>query len=301
MYVQPLDAPGAGAVSAPLGNAEGNGTLFSGGTPPPAGDNVTRFVPPWFNQSAGSSQGLFTPLLGMLQQMMQMLSSLMGYGCNGSSGNGVGCQPYGNERYFQNATGSSEGDPHLSFKGENWNNMGSQPNLLNSNSIPGGFRISTQATAPNGKGVTWNRSATVTLNNGATTVGLNKDGQAEITSFGRELSIAPGQTVRLCDGDSVTREQNGSLQILARNGDGGSIETTLSATGRGVNVDVSAHNVDLGGTLVNGYDRRRDGAHDPDPIPVDPPIAYDPIATPIGPPVVPPIEPQPPSTPYPGL
>ncbi|MBV8198159.1 MAG: hypothetical protein JO263_08485 [Candidatus Eremiobacteraeota bacterium] len=300
MYVQPLDTPGAGAVSPPLGNAGGNGSLFAGGTAAAAGDNVTRFVPPWFNQGAGASpQSVFTPLLGMLQQLMQMLSSLVGYGCNGSPGyggspgNGLGCQPYGGQQYFQNATGSSEGDPHLSFKGEHWNNMGTQPNLLNSNSIAGGFRISTQATAPNDKGVTWNRSATVTLNNGATTVSLNRAGQPEISSYGREISIAPGQTVQLGDGESVTRGQNGSLQILAQNCDGGSIQTTLSANGRGVNVDVSAHNVDLGGTLVNGYERRRDGEADGDPIPVDPPIAYNPISNPIGPPIVPPIEPQP--------
>ncbi|MBV9232625.1 MAG: hypothetical protein JO030_01170 [Candidatus Eremiobacteraeota bacterium] len=301
MYVQPLDAPGAGALSAPTGNAQGNGTLMAGGMAPAAGDNVTRFVPPWFNQGAGGSpQTFFTPLMGMLQQLMQMLSSLLGYGCNGSSGNGLGCPPYGNQQYFHNATGSSEGDPHLSFKGEHWNNMGSQPNLLNSNSIAGGFRISTQATAPNERGVTWNRSATVTLNNGGTTVSLNRGGQPEISSFGRDISIACGQTLQLGDGESVTRQENGSLQILARNSEGGSIETTLSANGRGVNVDVSAHNVDLGGTLVNGYDRRRDGEGDRDPIPVDPPIAYGPVATPVQPPIVPPLDPSPVNL-YPGL
>jgi hypothetical protein len=43
----------------------------------------------------------------MLQQLMQMLQSLTGSGgCNG-------------ERFFQNATGSSDGDPHLSFNGQN--------------------------------------------------------------------------------------------------------------------------------------------------------------------------------------
>lgn len=310
MYVQPLDTPGAGGLSPAVGNAGGNGSLFAAGPAPAAGDNVTRFVPPWFNDGSGaSSQSMFAPILGMLQQLMQMLSSLVGYGCNGSTGNGLGCPPYGGQQYFQNATGSSEGDPHLSFRGEHWNNMGSQPNLLNSNSIQGGFRLSTQATAPNDKGVTWNRSATVTLNNGATTVGLNREGQPQITSYGRDISIARGQTVQLGDGESVTREENGSLQVLARNCDGGSIETTLSANGHGVNVDVSAHNVDLGGTLVNGYERRRDGNGEPipvdppvayNPIPVDPPVAYNPISNPIGTPIVPPLEPQPIGS-YPGM
>ncbi len=96
----------------------------------------------------GSVQGLFGPLMGMLQQLMQMLQSLMGYGCNapygssscppygnfgappsgnfGAPPNGNGgcppygnepCPPYGNERFFQNASGASDGDPHLSFNG----------------------------------------------------------------------------------------------------------------------------------------------------------------------------------------
>jgi hypothetical protein len=71
-------------------------------------------------------QGLFGPLMGMLSQLMQMLQSLMGYGGStspfGSNGgcppNGNGsCAPYGNEQFFQNATGGSQGDPHLSFNG----------------------------------------------------------------------------------------------------------------------------------------------------------------------------------------
>jgi hypothetical protein len=41
----------------------------------------------------------------------------MGYGCNGPY-SGPNCPPSGNERYFQNASGSSEGDPHLSFNGQ---------------------------------------------------------------------------------------------------------------------------------------------------------------------------------------
>lgn len=147
MYVQPLDGSLApNSLAAPAGGAEAEGTLFAGAAPAP-GDNISRFVPPSLNDGAaeaqygegygGSSslQGLFGPLMGVLQQLMQMLQSLMGYGCGsqyGSSGcppngnpgcppNGnPGCPPYGNERYFQNASGSSQGDPHLSFDGQKW-------------------------------------------------------------------------------------------------------------------------------------------------------------------------------------
>jgi hypothetical protein len=164
------------------------------------------------------------------------------------------------------------------YCGAKWTNMASQRDLLNSNSIPGGFQISTQTTPPNGKGVTWNQSATIALNNGATTVSLNNQGQPTIDSYGRSISIARGQTVQLGNGESVTCEQNGSLRVCATNDMGGRIDTTLTAEGRGVNVDVAAHNVDLGGALVNGFDQR--GDRDPDPIP-------QPISGPISNPIIP--------------
>jgi hypothetical protein len=132
MYVQPLDGPlGPNSLSAPNGSAQGEGALSQGALAPAAGDNISRFVPPWYNGTAtatpyadgygnsGSLQGMFGPLMGVLQQLMGMLQSLMGYGCNApySGGN---CPPGGNERYFQNATGASDGDPHLSFNGQKW-------------------------------------------------------------------------------------------------------------------------------------------------------------------------------------
>jgi hypothetical protein len=284
MFVQPLDGPvGQNSLPATTGNAQTEGALFQGGGTATAGDNISRFVPPWFNEggtaaayaggygSDGSAQGMFGPLMGMLQQLMQMLQSLMGYGRNTPYG-GSNC-PGGNERYFQNANGSSEGDPHLSFDGQHWNAMGSQPDLLNSDSFAGGFQISTKATTPNQNGVTWNRSATISLNNGATTVEMNDKGDPEITSYGQQISIARGQTLQLGDGESVTYEQNGALRVCAQNGMGGRIDTTLTQQGSGVNVDVTAHDVDLGGALVDGFERRPE----PGPGPVSGPIISNPI------------------------
>jgi hypothetical protein len=287
MYVQPLDGSlGANSLGSLGGNAEGEGALFAGTAAPQAGDNISRFVPPWLSDGAAASQnaeassnapslqGLLGPLMGVLQQLMQMLQSLMGYGggsgacppygnngtCPPYGGNGAcppygnngTCQPYGNERFFQNADGSSHGDPHLSFNGSKWTSMASQPDLLNSDSIPGGYRISTQATPENAKGVSWNRSATIALNNGATTISMNNNGRASITNNGQSLSIAPGQTLGLGNGESVTCEQNGTLRVTAQNGSGGQITTTLTAKNNGVDVGVTAHDVDLGGALVNG-------------------------------------------------
>ncbi len=303
MYVQPFDGSlNPSPLATPGSNAEAEAALLQGSGTASAGDNISRFAPPWSNDgsvtagygggyaNAGSWQGLFGPLMGVLQQLMQMLGSLMGYGCTGSSGS-PGCPQYGNERFFQNANGASSGDPHLSFNGAHWNNMSSQPDLLNSDSFAGGFRISTQVTPADGKGVTWNQSATVSMNGGATTVSMNDRGDASITSYGQQLSIAKGQTLQLGNGESVTYEQNGSLQVSAQNGFGGRIETTLTPQGKGVNVDVTAHDVDLGGALVNGYERQ-DG---------DPALVSGPSSGTIGGPVPTPIPgPYPVPTPIPG-
>lgn len=279
MYVQPLDGSASpNSVAAPGESTEGATGLLQGTSLPVAGDDISRFVPPWLNENAGDSPygtgygtsgsvlGLFGPLMAMLQQLMQMLQSMMGYGCNAPYGSG-NCQSYGRERYFQNATGSSDGDPHLSFNGARWDSMASQPNLLNSNSFPGGFQISTQTTPPNGKGVTWNQSATIALNNGATTIAMSNQGVPSITSFGQSISIARGQTVQLGDGESVSYQENGALRIGDENGSGGRIDTTLTPQGNGVNVDVTAHYVDLGGTLVKGF---MPPISTPEPVSTDP-------------------------------
>jgi hypothetical protein len=282
MYVQPFEGSlGANSLSSLPGNAQEGGTLFQGPNPPAAADNISRFVPPWLNEGSAAApygelpysgaglQGLFGPLMGMLTQLMQMLQSLMGYsgvtspyggGTSPYGGGNGGCAPHGAERFFQNATGSSEGDPHLSFNGSRWNSMSSQPDLLNSDSFAGGYQISTQVTQPNGRGVTWNHSATVSLNNGATKVSLNNDGDATIASYGQSVNVVPGQTIDLGDGESVTCNRDGSLRITAENAEGGRLTTTLTAKGPGVDVDVTAHDVDLAGALVNGSEPNLNGS-----------------------------------------
>jgi hypothetical protein len=228
-----------------------------------------------YQNGSGYQYGMFGPLASMMQQLMSMLSQFMGgssfgtglgsyggygngsYGGYGGCGNGYsngtgGCSPYGNEQYYGTAQGQSIGDPHLEFNGQTWDNMGSQPDLLNSTSIPGGYNLSTQATAINAQGKAYNQSATVTLNNGATSITLDNAGNATISQYGQTSSIADGQTIQLGNGQSVTRNQNGSLSILSQGYGGGSISTTLTDHGQGVNVNVNAQNVELGGYLVNG-------------------------------------------------
>jgi hypothetical protein len=256
MYVQPFEGPlGPNPLASFAGLGESENALAQAFAPgAETGDAISRLVPPWLSQGAmqnPAQTALFGPLPGLMQQMMQMLQWMMSSLQGAPYGSGASCTAPGNEQFFGSASGASQGDPHLSFNGNKWNSMASQPDLLDSDCIPGGLRVSTQVTPPNAKGVAWNRSATVSLNNGATTVSLDRDGQATIQNLGQNVAVAPGQTVSLGNGASVTRNANGSLSVVAQNGSGGQITTTLGVNGQGVDVSVSAQNVDLGGTLVN--------------------------------------------------
>jgi hypothetical protein len=295
MSIQPLEGSlgstplspftGIGGGANPLAQDSVSGT--------PSGDAISRMVPPWLANSMSNpvQTAMFGPLPGLLQQLLQMLQQMTGggglpYGNGGAGFPGGGqpsCPPYGNEQFFANANGSSEGDPHLCFNGNKWNSMVSHPNLLDSNSIPGGFRLSTQVTAPNERGVTRNQSATIALNNGATTISMNNSGQATIESYGRNLSVNAGQTVQLGNGATATYGANGQLTVTACNAMGGRITTTLAAKGGGVNVDVNAHDVDLGGALVRGEQMQPGAVPAPFPGPYPGPIPSpipDPISTP---------------------
>ncbi|HEY1977801.1 MAG TPA: hypothetical protein VGG89_14710 [Candidatus Baltobacteraceae bacterium] len=302
MYVQPLDGQLGPTTLAPLETAaESVLSPAQNLLAQPLGtqDGITRFVPPGISdamQQNPTQTALFGPLSGLLQQLMQMLQSMMGnagYGEYGGYGGYTGgCNGYGNEQYFSNASGSSTGDPHLSFNGSHWNSMSSQPDLLDSNSIPGGYQVSTQVTAPNAKGVTWNQSATVALDNGNVAVSMNNEGQATVRDGDRMIPIAAGQTLNLGSGASVTCNGNGSLSVLAQNQYGGSIQTTLTAQGQGVNVEANAQNVDLGGSLVAGNQQSPIGT----PTPIGTPIIGGPVFGPIS---NPPLDPWQPITPSP--
>jgi hypothetical protein len=183
-----------------------------------------------------------------------------------------GMPNYGSEKYFASASGGSNGDPHLSFNGDTWNDMQSEPDLLHSDSIGGGYQLSTQTTQPNANGITYNQSATVTTHGGRTQISLNNNGNATITQDGVTQNLAPGQTVQLGN-ETINCNQNGSLQITTQGENGGQITTTMTQNGQGVDVNVSADNVDLGGAMVNGSS----GCQHPQPQPTQP----DPIHRPI--------------------
>ncbi len=243
-----------------LAGALGANPPGSGGARPT--DTISRLANPGSVNAAGLSVNplsLMFPGLSLFgggggfgnlaQTLMQLLQSLFSTGGQ----NGAGGFPYGdNEQYFNNANGASVGDPHLSFNGAHWDNMGSQPDLLHSDSFQGGYQVSTQATPPSPNGVTYNQSATVTTNYGGTNVSLDNAGNATIAENGNQYTIQPGQTIDLGNGEIVQRNGDGSLQVTCDNGNGGEISTTMRDNGQGVDVSATAYNVDLGGALVSG-------------------------------------------------
>jgi len=171
------------------------------------------------------------------------------------------------ENYFTSATGSSTGDPHDAFNGttsgganvnDKWDSMQSHGDLLNSNSFWGGYRVSTTTTAPNAQGITYNSSATVTTDGGNTSVTMNQGGSYTVTENGQNVALTQGQATQIGHGESVTLNADNSLTITDTNHQGGTVTTTLSNNGHGVDVNASGSNVDLGGYLVNKTENAAD-------------------------------------------
>jgi hypothetical protein len=227
------------------GYLDSPGSYYNSGSN--GGDTITSFMQQMQqaeqNSPLGGLMGMTWPAnaLNMFGQLGSMFQQMFG----GASPN------YGSEQYYSSASGGSVGDPHLSFNGSTWNDMNSEPDLLHSDSIRGGYQLSTQTTTPNASGVTYNQSATVTTHNGATQVTLNNNGNATITQNGVTSNLSPGQTVQMGN-ETVMQNQDGSLQVTCTNQNGGQITTTMRQNGNGVDVNVAASNVDLGGAMAYG-------------------------------------------------
>ena len=257
---------GLSSLADPLQAIENPGAFGSAGT----NDGIARALPPGFSEGGGilgslvagqngggaTVPGPFGAISNLLMQLIGMLGSLL-------SGGGMpmvpGNAPPGSENYFSSAGGASTGDPHLSFSGQSsagsyaghWNSMSGHGDLLDSDSVPGGFTISTTPTAPNAQGVTYNASASITTNGGSSVLTYAADGSATIAQNGTTTALAPGQNLSL-PGEDIRWNADGSLQVNIDDGNGGNISTTLSRNGTGVDVRATAQNIDLGGDLVNG-------------------------------------------------
>jgi hypothetical protein len=202
------------------------------------------------------SNNFFQSILQNLNNAISQLTSYLS-GQTSASSTSQTQQP---ENYFTSASASSTGDPHDAFNGtsasganvnDKWDSMQSHGDLLNSNSFFGGYQVSTTTTAPNAQGITYNSSATVTTNGGNTSVTMNQGGSYTVTENGQNVTLTQGQATQIGRGESVTLNADNSLTITDTNHQGGTLTTTLSNNGNGIDVNASGSNVDLGGYLVN--------------------------------------------------
>ncbi len=168
----------------------------------------------------------------------------------------------GRQERFSDVDVSSSGDPHIAEVGTregrdgaqavnaHWDSMSSHADLVDSDQIAGGYRVSTSVTTPGANGITYNQSATVHTNDGQDSVTMNRDGSFSIDNAGQSLTLAKGQSATLSGGATVSASENGSLTITASNSHGGSIATTLSSNGQWVDVSSHAHEIALGGDAI---------------------------------------------------
>lgn len=212
--------------------------------------------------ASGALGGLLSGLVGVLQQLVGALA-------NQNQGSSWQSPVRGGpQQLFQNVDVSSTGDPHIAEVGTRegpdgpqavdarWDSMTAHDDLVHSNQISGGYRVSTAVTAPDAGGVTFNQSATVHAGFDQDAVTLNRDGSFAIYSDGRAVQLGKGESATLSGGEQVTANQDGSLSVTAKNARGGSVATTLRSTGQGVDVTTHAHEIGLGGDAI------AHGAHD---------------------------------------
>lgn len=216
------------------------------------GDGFASAYPALPATPAGTQQG------GLLSQMMQMLQSMMGMLEQVLGGSAGQSEPPVSQPSFSSATISSTGDPHIAVDGTladgsnvslRYDDMQSDPDLVRSNSFAGGYDVSTQTTAPDANGVTYNQSATVTTDFGQNQVSFDNAGDATVLENGSSVAIGAGQTLDLGNGETVT-DNGGSLVVNDTTAAGGTIATTMADDGNGVDVTVAANGVDLGGQAV---------------------------------------------------
>ncbi len=243
----------------------GDGVTFAPG--PPAPSSSSSFFGGLYGGSSSGSTGLggFSGIMnGFMNLLSSALSSLGSLFGSGSTSTPVTTPPSGGslpETMYANATASSVGDPHDTFSGataqgqnvsQHWDDMNAHHDLLSSDSFVGGYRISTTATTPNANGVTYNASATIATDGGATAVTMNANGSYSVTESGQNVALQQGTAVPIDATESATLNADGSLTVADANATGGTLTTTLKSNGDGgVDVNARATNVDLGGYLAD--------------------------------------------------
>jgi hypothetical protein len=216
-----------------------------------------------FGAAFGGSgtSAILSSLISLLQQLVSALINGSGQAATANQGGAPGPLPGGAQQRFENVDVSSTGDPHIAEVGTRdgpggagavdarWDSMTAHDDLVHSNQIEGGYRVSTAVTAPDANGTTYNQSATVHTNFDQAAVTMNRDGSYSIFDDLHEIALGKGESATLSGGETVSANQDGSLTVSAKSGNG-SIATTLRATGAGVDVTTHAHEIAVGGDAI---------------------------------------------------
>jgi hypothetical protein len=226
------------------------------------GSGGTPFGNPFGGASAstGSIAALLTGLVGLLQQLVSSFLN-QSQNQNQNPAQKHDCTATGPQQRYEDIDVSSTGDPHLAAVGTHedpgrgavdahWDSMSSHDDLVHSTQIDGGYRVSTAVTHATANGVTSNQSATVHANFDQDAVTMNRDGSFAIYDDGAEVRLGKGESAVLSGGETVSENEDGSLIVSARTATGGTIATTLRATGAGVDVTTHAHEIALGGDAI---------------------------------------------------
>jgi len=282
-WINPNQLTGSATEWMPPLEAGGGSPGLSGWNPNAYGTS-DGYQPNWWGAANGgatsatsTSSSAIAQFISSIQQYIANLSqSMFGTSTTGTTatgttqaaGNGCGpngcAPPAGPGVTMQDGTLSSTGDPHLAVTGTAVNRDGStrsvnshfdsmtgHTDLLSSNDFGDGFDVATTVT-PMKNGVTTNASATATMNGGNDSVSMSLAGGLQVTSGGTAVAMSAGQTVTLSGGEQVTENQNGSVTIAESNASGGTLATTFTNTGGGIDVTAQAHDVTLHGDLVTG-------------------------------------------------
>lgn len=243
-------------------------------TAAPAADGVAT---PWWSPignalSQGGANNAGT-VFGVLQLILAVLQQVVGtFAAGAQSGGTTAPSPFHAAEQAGDVDISSTGDPHLAQTGtirtpagtqnvdQHFDSMASHDDLVETNAVAGGYRVSTAVTQPDANGVTYNRAATVHAGGGFDCVTMRNDGSVAIVSGGEQVGIEKGASVTLGGGETVTENQDGSLVVSAANDSGGTISTTLRANGAGVDVTTHAHQLGIGGDVVE-QGRPHHGGH----------------------------------------
>ena len=164
------------------------------------------------------------------------------------------------ELNFEQVSFSSTGDPHIRLSGTTesgdkvqarYDDQHDIKNLASSDSFEGGVNVSAQTTDVNKKGVAFNKEVAIYDDKGRNKVIIDKDGSLHVTSDGKDVTVKPGGSADLGDGETVSVDSKGVVHVELKNDDGGDLKINVARTKSGLDVTATGKDIELGGAAVH--------------------------------------------------